>query len=186
MVLLVFSRRSRCCSLRSAFTARSLTRWSTDRRDWCAHGARRANNGRSAAGRESGNDSVLFGLVIGVGAALALGRLIASQLYQTSAHNPLLLIATIAVLGGAALLACSFLRVKRVSSTQWKHCEQSNPRLGSARVSRVGESVPLSRTFRGRSFRRDAETNTRETRALPRASRVVLLNFSRDPNRMDG
>jgi predicted permease len=51
---------------------------------------------------------VVFGLVIGVGAALALGRLIASQLYETSAHNPLLLIATIAVLGIAALLACLF------------------------------------------------------------------------------
>jgi predicted permease len=51
---------------------------------------------------------VVFGLVIGVGAALALGRLIASQLYQTSAHNPLLLSATIAVLGLAALLACLF------------------------------------------------------------------------------
>jgi putative ABC transport system permease protein len=51
---------------------------------------------------------VVFGLVIGVGAALALGRLIASQLYETSARNPLLLIATIAVLGIAALLACLF------------------------------------------------------------------------------
>ena len=51
---------------------------------------------------------VVFGLVIGVGAALALGRLIASQLYETSAHNPLLLIATIVVLGIAALLACLF------------------------------------------------------------------------------
>ena len=51
---------------------------------------------------------VVFGLVIGVGAALALGRLIASQLYETSAHNPLLLSATIAVLGIAALLACLF------------------------------------------------------------------------------
>src|SRR5205814_5106204 len=52
-----------------------------------------------------GMKPVVFGLVIGVGAALALGRLIASQLYETSAHNPLLLIATIAVLGLAALLA---------------------------------------------------------------------------------
>jgi ABC-type lipoprotein release transport system permease subunit len=34
--------------------------------------------------------------------------LIASQLYETSAHNPLLLSATIAVLGLAALLACLF------------------------------------------------------------------------------
>src|SRR5207302_8957416 len=38
---------------------------------------------------------------------------------------------------------------------------------GSARVSRVGESVPFSRTFRGRLFRRDAPKPTRETRALP-------------------
>jgi predicted permease len=51
---------------------------------------------------------VVFGLVVGVGAALTLGRLIASQLYETSAHNPLLLSATIAVLGIAALLACLF------------------------------------------------------------------------------
>ena len=35
-----------------------------------------------AAGRESGNEAGGFGLVIGVGAALALGRLIASQLYR--------------------------------------------------------------------------------------------------------
>jgi ABC-type lipoprotein release transport system permease subunit len=39
-------------------------------------------------------------------AALGLGRLIASQLYQTSAHNPLLLAATTSILGVAALLAC--------------------------------------------------------------------------------
>jgi len=51
---------------------------------------------------------VVFGLVVGMAAALALGRLIASQLYQTSAHNPLLLAATMAILGFAALLACLF------------------------------------------------------------------------------
>ncbi len=49
---------------------------------------------------------VIFGLVLGLAAALALGRLIASQLYQTSAHNPLLLAATMSILGVAALLAC--------------------------------------------------------------------------------
>jgi putative ABC transport system permease protein len=43
---------------------------------------------------------------VGLTAALALGRLIASQLYQTSAHNPLLLTATMSILGVAALLAC--------------------------------------------------------------------------------
>jgi len=51
---------------------------------------------------------VIFGLVVGLAAALALGRLIASQLYQTSAHNPLLLAATMSILGLAALLACVF------------------------------------------------------------------------------
>jgi len=51
---------------------------------------------------------VVFGLAIGVGAALALGRLIASQLYQTSAYNPILLSATLSILGVAALLACLF------------------------------------------------------------------------------
>ncbi len=51
---------------------------------------------------------VLFGLVAGVAAALVIGKLIAAQLYQTSAYNPGLLAATIAVLGAAALLACLF------------------------------------------------------------------------------
>ena len=55
-----------------------------------------------------GMKPVLFGLVIGVAAALAVGRLIHSQLYQTSAYNPLLLSATLTILGLAALLACFF------------------------------------------------------------------------------
>jgi ABC-type antimicrobial peptide transport system permease subunit len=55
-----------------------------------------------------GMKPVLFGLIIGLAAALALGRLIASQLYQISAHNPLLLGGTVAILGAAALLACLF------------------------------------------------------------------------------
>jgi ABC-type antimicrobial peptide transport system permease subunit len=45
---------------------------------------------------------------VGLAAAIAIGKLIAAQLYQTSAYNPVLLIATIAVLGLAALLACLF------------------------------------------------------------------------------
>lgn len=49
---------------------------------------------------------VIAGLFVGLAAALAIGRLIAAQLYKTSAHNPLLLSATIAVLATAALLAC--------------------------------------------------------------------------------
>jgi putative ABC transport system permease protein len=51
---------------------------------------------------------VVFGLMVGLVAALALGRLIASQLYQTSAHNPVLLAATMSILGLAALVACMF------------------------------------------------------------------------------
>jgi ABC-type lipoprotein release transport system permease subunit len=41
-------------------------------------------------------------------AALALGRLLTSLLYETSAFNPLLLGATLSILGAAALLACLF------------------------------------------------------------------------------
>ena len=55
-----------------------------------------------------GMRQVVLGLVIGLAAALALGRLITSQLYQTSAHNPLLLAATMSILGLAALFACLF------------------------------------------------------------------------------
>ena len=51
---------------------------------------------------------VFFGLAVGLAAALAIGRLLTSQLYQTSAHNPLLLGGTMAILGFAALLACLF------------------------------------------------------------------------------
>jgi putative ABC transport system permease protein len=53
-----------------------------------------------------GMKPVVFGLVVGLAAALALGRLIASQLYQTSAHNPVLLGGTAVVLAFAAVLAC--------------------------------------------------------------------------------
>jgi ABC-type antimicrobial peptide transport system permease subunit len=45
-------------------------------------------------------------LIAGLAAALALGRLLTSQLYQVSAHNPLLLLTTAAILALAALLAC--------------------------------------------------------------------------------
>jgi predicted permease len=55
---------------------------------------------------DQGMRPVMVGLVVGLAAALALGRLIASQLYQTSAHSPLLLTAAMATLGLAALLAC--------------------------------------------------------------------------------
>lgn len=55
-----------------------------------------------------GMTPVLFGLALGLGAALVIGKLIKAQLYQTSAYNPVLLTATVVVLGGAALLACLF------------------------------------------------------------------------------
>src|SRR6266480_4518133 len=53
-----------------------------------------------------GMKPVIIGLAAGLLAALALGRLLTSQLYQISAHNPLVLTATVAILGAAALLAC--------------------------------------------------------------------------------
>ena len=53
-----------------------------------------------------GMTPVVFGLVVGLAAALALGRLITSQLFQTSAYNPMLLSGTLTILGVAALLAC--------------------------------------------------------------------------------
>jgi putative ABC transport system permease protein len=51
---------------------------------------------------------VFFGLVVGLAAAMTLGRLIATQLYQVSAFNPLLLATTAGILALAALLACLF------------------------------------------------------------------------------
>jgi putative ABC transport system permease protein len=53
-----------------------------------------------------GMKPVIIGLAAGLAAALALGRLLTSQLYQISAHNPLVLTATVMILGAAALLAC--------------------------------------------------------------------------------
>jgi ABC-type antimicrobial peptide transport system permease subunit len=53
-----------------------------------------------------GMSPVLIGLVLGIMAALALGRLLTTQLYQVSAHNPVLLAATSATLAIVALLAC--------------------------------------------------------------------------------
>jgi ABC-type antimicrobial peptide transport system permease subunit len=55
-----------------------------------------------------GMKPVIFGLAVGLGAALALGKLVASQLYQTSPYNPVLLATTAMVLAIAAVLACLF------------------------------------------------------------------------------
>jgi ABC-type antimicrobial peptide transport system permease subunit len=53
-----------------------------------------------------GMTPVIIGLVIGLAAALALGRLLTTQLYEVSAHNPALLAATSVTLAIVALLAC--------------------------------------------------------------------------------
>jgi putative ABC transport system permease protein len=49
---------------------------------------------------------VLLGLALGLVAALALGRLIATQLYQISPSDPYLLAATLLGLGLVAVVAC--------------------------------------------------------------------------------
>src|SRR6516164_6177072 len=53
-----------------------------------------------------GMKPVIIGLAIGIASAFALGRFIAAQLYQVSAHNPALLGAATALLAAIALLAC--------------------------------------------------------------------------------
>jgi predicted permease len=53
-----------------------------------------------------GMKPVVIGLVIGIVSAFALGRLIASQLYEVSAHNPALLGGATLLLAAIALLAC--------------------------------------------------------------------------------
>src|SRR5437764_7311622 len=55
---------------------------------------------------KQGMTPVLIGLVIGLTAALALGRLLTAQLYGVSAHNPALLAATSVTFAIVALLAC--------------------------------------------------------------------------------
>ena len=49
---------------------------------------------------------VIIGLAIGIVSAFALGRLLTSQLYEVSAHNPALLTASTIFLAAIALLAC--------------------------------------------------------------------------------
>jgi ABC-type antimicrobial peptide transport system permease subunit len=51
---------------------------------------------------------VVIGLGIGITAALALGRLLRTQLYQVSPHNPALLLTTTMLLALVALIACLF------------------------------------------------------------------------------
>jgi len=60
---------------------------------------------------------VLAGLLLGVGGALALSRVLQSQLYETSALDPWTFVLVSALLGGFALLACVLpaLRASRIS-----------------------------------------------------------------------
>jgi putative ABC transport system permease protein len=53
-----------------------------------------------------GMKPVLIGLGIGIVSAFALGRLITTQLYQVSAHNPALLAGSTVLLAAIALIAC--------------------------------------------------------------------------------
>ncbi len=53
-----------------------------------------------------GMTPVVIGLVLGLAASLALGRLLTAQLYEVSANNPALLAATSVTLAAVALLAC--------------------------------------------------------------------------------
>ena len=62
-----------------------------------------------------GMKPVVIGLAIGILAAFALGRLIAAQLYQVSAHNPALLAGATILLAGTALVAC-LLPARRAAS----------------------------------------------------------------------
>ena len=107
----------------------------THRRDRSAHGARRANDGCSAAGREAGNEAgdLRIGRRIRRRArARPLDRVAA---LSNSAHNPLLLERDHR--RSSVSLRCSrvcFPRAGPVCSIQWKRCEQSNPRLGSTRL----------------------------------------------------
>ncbi len=55
-----------------------------------------------------GMKPVIMGLAVGLTTALVVGRLIKSQLYETSAYNPMLLSGTLVILALAALLACLF------------------------------------------------------------------------------
>ena len=53
-----------------------------------------------------GMKPVIIGLAIGIASAFALGRLIASQLYEVSSHSPALLGGATVLLAAIALIAC--------------------------------------------------------------------------------
>ena len=53
-----------------------------------------------------GMKPVVIGLGVGIASAFVLGRLITSQLYEVSAHNPAVLAGSTVLLAGIALIAC--------------------------------------------------------------------------------
>ncbi len=60
---------------------------------------------------------IVPGIVVGLLGALALGRLISSQLYGIGAGNPLLLIVVVAVLASVAFVACSIPSLRATAIT---------------------------------------------------------------------
>jgi len=71
-----------------------------------ALGAQTADVLRLVVGK--GMRPLFYWLVLGLAAAVAVGKLISTQLYQVSPYSPMLLLMTTIVLGTAALLACLF------------------------------------------------------------------------------
>ena len=55
-----------------------------------------------------GMKPVVIGLILGIGASLAMGKLLTTQLYKVSAYNPSLLAAASIMLAAVSLLACLF------------------------------------------------------------------------------
>ena len=53
-----------------------------------------------------GMKPVVIGLAIGIVSAFVLGRLLTTQLYEVSAHNPALLAGSTVLLAAIALIAC--------------------------------------------------------------------------------
>ncbi len=72
-----------------------------------------------------GMKPVISGLAVGLAAALAFGGLLTAQLYEISAYNPVLLSASLAILGTAALLACLIpaRRATRVNPIEALHAD---------------------------------------------------------------
>jgi putative ABC transport system permease protein len=77
-----------------------------------ALGARAADIGRMVLGQ--GGRLIAIGLVVGVAGAVALGRVLASQLDKVGAFDPAVLALTVVGLGGAALVA-SWLPARRAA-----------------------------------------------------------------------